>query len=76
MSQNPSLLTLVQQVIRQLDESRKSTAINTEKSTTELVTIFKTEIGKLSEQFKQDILLYKREVGQLIEVNASFALES
>jgi len=54
----------------QLDESRKSTAINTEKSTTELVTIFKTEIDKISEQFKQDILLYKREVEQLIEVSS------
>ena len=67
---NSTLEQSVKQVIRQLDESRKSTAINTEKSTTELVTIFKTEIGKLSEQFKQDILLYKREVGQLIEVSS------
>ncbi len=67
---NSTLEQSVEQVMRQLDESRKSTSINTEKSTTELVTIFKTEISKLSEQFKQDTLLYKTELEQIIEVGS------
>jgi len=56
--------------MHRLDESRKSTSMQTEKSTTELVTIFKTEIGKLSGQFKQDTLLYKTELEKIIEVGS------
>ena len=67
---NSTLEQSVEQLMRRLDESRKSTSMETEKSTTELVTIFKTEIGKLSGQFKKDALLYKTELEQIIEVGS------
>lgn len=67
---NSTLEQPVEQLMRRLDESRKSTSMETEKSITELVTIFKTEIGKLSQQFKKDISLYKTELEQIIEVGS------
>ena len=67
---NSTLEQSVEQLMQRLDESCKSTSIETEKSTTELVTIFKNEIGKLSQQFKKDTLLYKTELEQIIEVGS------
>jgi len=67
---NSILEQSVERLMHRLDESRKSTSMQTEKSTTELVTIFKTEIGKLSGQFKQDTLLYKTELEKIIEVGS------
>jgi len=67
---NSTLEQTVRRLIQRLDESCKSTSMDTEKSTTELVTIFKTEIDKLSGQFMKDTLLYKTELEQIIEVGS------
>lgn len=65
---NSTLEQSVEQLMQRLDESRKYTAMETEKSIIELVTIFKTEVGKLSEQFKQDISFHKTELEKIIEI--------
>lgn len=67
---NFTLEQSVEQLMHRLDESLESTSIESEKTITELVTIFKIEIDKLSRQFKQDTLLYKTELEKIIEVGS------
>lgn len=67
---NSTLEQSIEQLMHRVEESCKATSMENEKSTTELVTIFKAEISELSQQFKEDTLLYKTELEQIIDISS------